>query len=182
MPIHAKTGKKYLSVSQNVAPYTKQEVFQVTEPNGSISQAFRDVEISPESINQDNYSLESAGWFSEISAYKEIALQTVYRPMENSMSFRKTSAIVLCTYRVIPDRESALLKIMPSGIYERVFKENGKDLTVYYPLSTNQLKAGNYVLLNEQELTPKSAKEMIDSGIANCLDLGLRKSLICDRI
>jgi hypothetical protein len=171
MPID-KDGKKYLAVSQIQPYYIKQ--IQFTAPDGN--PAFREEFIQPSDIEMNQYNLEQAGWFKEL-IYKEVARQTVYRPIPNSMSFRKTTAIVLSTYKVVTDRKNALLKIMPSGVFLRQFKENGKDITISYFLSSNQIKNGNYTLLSEKELIAKEAKRLIENGDSNCLDLGLRRDL-----
>jgi hypothetical protein len=183
MPIDEK-GRLFLSVSQNQAPYTKQEVFQITEPDGKISQAWRNVEIIPDSIQMDNYDLESAGWYEQI-VYQQIERKEIYLPVAGTQGFKKSSVLMLSTYSVDVNKHpcshctsqkmTCRIKEMPSGLYRRHFSENG-DITISFFLSSALVNDGTFCFLSEKAITAQEAKQLIATGEAYA-ELGLRREL-----
>jgi hypothetical protein len=177
VPIKIINGKrcKYLAVSQSLSPYIKQETFQVTEPDGRISQAWRNIEVQPESTPMDDFNLESGGW-TESLLFSHITREEVFCPIPDSTNFKRSTALMLTRYKVTTSKPDTLLKLMPSGVFARTFKENGKDITISYFLSTNQIKEGNYKVISSKEISPKQARDYIINCQAHA-DLSLRREL-----
>jgi hypothetical protein len=180
MPIDS-NGHLYLSVSQNVAPFFKREQF--TDEKGN--NCWRDLEIQPDAINQDIFEVETAGWHKTL-IYQEINRKEIYLPIEGTLGFRKTTALILSRYLVDvtknpcshcnPENITCRIREMPSGLYRRHFSSDGKDITITFFLSTAQIANGAYNLLSEKAVTPKEAKQLIESGQAHC-DLNIRREL-----
>jgi hypothetical protein len=183
MPIDEK-GRLYLSVSQAQLPYTKQEVFQVTEPDGKITQAWRNIEIIPDSIPMNDYEL--LDWqITQIVQF--IDRKEIFLPIEGTQGFKKSTVLMLSRYLVdvskhycnhcSPSKMTCRIKKMPSGLYRRhfSFQTNG-DITTTFFLSNALIASDCYHLIEEKAITPQEAKRLITSGQAYA-ELGLRREL-----
>jgi hypothetical protein len=177
MPID-KNGKLYLDCQKNISGYFKVETF--ADSNGNT--CTREIEIPASSVDTPIYDIP---WTTTLEFW-EISKKEIYLPIKNSISFKKSSALILSKYLVDVGKNpcskcndkkmTCRIRVMPSGVYRRHFSENG-DSTISYFLSTNQLQSGAYTLLSESVITPKEAKRLLENNQANCLDLNLRRDL-----
>lgn len=171
MPICPKTNRLYIPLVQGQSPFIRREQF--TDSSGNL--CYRDVEVFPNSEEICDYDLSAAGFFPSV-LYSEVKKTEVFTPIPDSNNFKRSMSLMLSTYRVTTNKTNSLLKAMPSGIYLRTFKENGKDITISYFNSTSQVASGNYTLFSEKIIDAKTARTLISNGEAYC-DLGLRREL-----
>jgi hypothetical protein len=97
MPLD-KNGKPYLECQQNIAPYTKTEIFTDTQGN----RCSRNVSVQPDGIETPIYDLEQAGWFKRLE-WSQIIKKTVYEKIAGTESFQqKTALLFKLTWLMFP--------------------------------------------------------------------------------